>query len=132
MVHPMRKQKVALAQFKVADVACSPGVLTCSLQASIVLIDFWKTTDGVLRYLEWCAGSTTDRSVFFSNDACQQLYLNHVTTVLNRCAIMMWARLGLSACLHAAVTAPSFRKYTIPYLFESHAYTTWIRLRPPA
>ncbi|KAK9803011.1 hypothetical protein WJX73_010453 [Symbiochloris irregularis] len=55
-----------------------------NLKASIVLIDFWKQTDGVLQYLVWCAGGTTDRSVFFNSSACQQLYFNHVTTVLNR------------------------------------------------
>ncbi|KAK9802964.1 hypothetical protein WJX73_000055 [Symbiochloris irregularis] len=55
-----------------------------NIKASIVLIDFWKQTDGVQQYLAWCAGNTSDVSVFYSSSACNQLYFNHVTTVLNR------------------------------------------------
>lgn len=58
--------------------------MLCCGQASIVLIDWWKETDGVQQYLGWCAGNTTEKTAFFSNSACNTLYFNHVTAVLNR------------------------------------------------
>ena len=37
----------------------------------------------LLQYANWCAGGNKDS--FFTNSYCQQLYMNHIKTFVNRC-----------------------------------------------
>ena len=37
----------------------------------------------LLQYADWCAGGNKDS--FFTNSQCQQLYMNHIKTFVNRC-----------------------------------------------
>ena len=36
-----------------------------------------------LQYADWCAGGNKDS--FFTDSHCQQLYMNHIKTFVNRC-----------------------------------------------
>ena len=36
-----------------------------------------------LQYANWCAGGNKDS--FFTDSYCQQLYMNHIKTFVNRC-----------------------------------------------
>ncbi len=40
----------------------------------------------LLQYADWCAGGNKDS--FFTDSYCQQLYMNHIKTFVNRCPAM--------------------------------------------
>ena len=42
-----------------------------------------RTTICGLQYADWCAGGNKDS--FFTDSHCQQLYMNHIKTFVNRC-----------------------------------------------
>ncbi|BDA49901.1 Mannan endo-1,4-beta-mannosidase 1 [Coccomyxa sp. Obi] len=52
------------------------------IRVIVALIDYWKDTDGVQQYATWCAGG--DKDSFYTNSYCQQLYKNHISTMVNR------------------------------------------------
>ncbi|KAK9903432.1 hypothetical protein WJX75_005512 [Coccomyxa subellipsoidea] len=52
------------------------------IRVIVALIDYWKKTDGVEQYVDWCAGG--DKDSFYTNSYCQQIYQNHIKTFVNR------------------------------------------------
>ncbi|CAK0786609.1 hypothetical protein CVIRNUC_009823 [Coccomyxa viridis] len=52
------------------------------IKVIVALVDYWKKTDGVQQYADWCAGGNKDS--FFTDSHCQQLYMNHIKTFVNR------------------------------------------------
>ncbi|KAK9826448.1 hypothetical protein WJX81_007622 [Elliptochloris bilobata] len=54
------------------------------MKVIVAITDYWKITDGVQQYVNWCNGGNKDD--FFTNEGCHQLYRSHTQAWIDKMA----------------------------------------------